>query len=144
MPPRSPKMKRRIFGFQRRVWWPKWTPASRSSRIVTAIGLPSWWLGVRAPAGVWWNRRSDAGTATCPDRRVGDEKSLESVAAAQVSASAADDWVRGNPPVPTRPGGAGRRDRGLRLGARALRRRGRARRRPDPFVAAARPARPAR
>ena len=23
MPPRSPKMKRRIFGFQRRVWWPK-------------------------------------------------------------------------------------------------------------------------
>ena len=36
MPLRSVKMKRRIFGFQRRVWWPKWTPASRSSRIVTA------------------------------------------------------------------------------------------------------------
>src|SRR6187200_801716 len=36
MPPRSPKMKRRIFGFQRRVWWPKWTPASSSSFIVTS------------------------------------------------------------------------------------------------------------
>src|SRR5690349_11075877 len=28
-------MNRRIFGFQRRVWWPKWTPASRSSRMET-------------------------------------------------------------------------------------------------------------
>ena len=36
MPPRSAKMKRRIFGFQRRVWWPKWTPASSSSRMETA------------------------------------------------------------------------------------------------------------
>src|SRR5436305_52571 len=27
MPPRSEKMKRFIFGFQRRVWWPKWRPA---------------------------------------------------------------------------------------------------------------------
>ena len=35
MPPRSVKMKRRIFGFQRRVWWPKWTPASSSSRMET-------------------------------------------------------------------------------------------------------------
>src|SRR5207302_2786407 len=36
MPLRSPKMKRFIFGFQRRVWWPKWTPASNSSFIVTS------------------------------------------------------------------------------------------------------------
>ena len=35
IPLRSPKMKRRIFGFQRRVWWPKWTPASSSSLSVT-------------------------------------------------------------------------------------------------------------
>src|SRR5215212_9512989 len=35
MPPRSPKMKRRILGFQRRVWWPKCTPASSSSLIPT-------------------------------------------------------------------------------------------------------------
>ena len=39
MPPRSAKMKRRIFGFQRRVWWPKWTPASSSSRMETAPAL---------------------------------------------------------------------------------------------------------
>src|SRR5687767_8062407 len=30
----TPKMKGFIFGFQRRVWWPKWTPASRSWRMV--------------------------------------------------------------------------------------------------------------
>src|SRR5438309_697569 len=44
MPPRSVKMKRRIFGFQRRVWWPKCTPASRSSRMETTAtgGAPSW------------------------------------------------------------------------------------------------------
>src|SRR5262245_47093260 len=28
-------MNRRIFGFQRRVWWPKWTPASSSCFMVT-------------------------------------------------------------------------------------------------------------
>src|SRR5215210_4640300 len=28
-------MNRFIFGFHRRVWWPKWTPASRSSRMET-------------------------------------------------------------------------------------------------------------
>src|SRR5712672_1466127 len=33
MPDRSVKMKRRILGFQRRVWWPKCTPASSSSRM---------------------------------------------------------------------------------------------------------------
>src|SRR5690348_12901771 len=43
-------MNLRIFGFQRRVWWPKWTPASRSSRMLTAIWfLP--WLGCDAPTG---------------------------------------------------------------------------------------------
>ena len=40
MPSRSPKMKRRIFGFQRRVWWPKWTPASSSSLMPTL--WPRW------------------------------------------------------------------------------------------------------
>src|SRR5438105_9609926 len=43
MPDRSVKMKRRIFGFQRRVWWPKWTPASSSSRMeTTAMRLLPW------------------------------------------------------------------------------------------------------
>src|SRR3990170_1586142 len=35
MPERSPKRYGCIFGFHRRVWWPKCTPASRSSRRVT-------------------------------------------------------------------------------------------------------------
>ncbi len=33
IPLRSAKMNGRILGFQRRVWWPKWTPASSSCRI---------------------------------------------------------------------------------------------------------------
>src|SRR5580698_9069283 len=32
---RSPKMKGAIFGFQKRVWCPKWTPASSICRIDT-------------------------------------------------------------------------------------------------------------
>ena len=35
MPLRSAKMYGFIFGFQRLVWWPKWTPASSSWRIET-------------------------------------------------------------------------------------------------------------
>ena len=34
MPLRAPKMNGFIFGFQRLVWWPKWTPASSSWRMV--------------------------------------------------------------------------------------------------------------
>src|ERR1700730_14687312 len=34
MPLRSPKMYSFIFGFQRRVWWPKCTPASSNSFMV--------------------------------------------------------------------------------------------------------------
>src|SRR5215212_8761611 len=58
MPPRSPKMKRRIFGFQRRVWWPKWTPASRSSRMLTAICGSSLLVGERC-------RRREPGGPAC-------------------------------------------------------------------------------
>src|SRR5689334_14145404 len=64
MPDRSVKMKRRIFGFQRRVWWPKWTPASSRSRMVaTAIGLLF---------GLWssCNRRASGGPAECRHRRL--------------------------------------------------------------------------
>src|SRR6476620_7646954 len=39
MPLRSVKMKRFIFGFQRRVWCPKCTPLSRSWRMVTTAML---------------------------------------------------------------------------------------------------------
>src|ERR1700681_4734559 len=44
MPPRSVKMNRFIFGFQRRVWWPKWTPASSNSFMETT-GIASPFLG---------------------------------------------------------------------------------------------------
>src|SRR3954454_19825090 len=43
MPSDSPWMNRRIFGFQRRVWWPKWTPTSSSSRMPTCVAI--WLLG---------------------------------------------------------------------------------------------------
>ena len=39
MPLRSPKMYGFIFGFQRLVWWPKWTPASSRSFIAIAFKL---------------------------------------------------------------------------------------------------------
>src|SRR3954467_1906291 len=58
MPLRSVKMKRFILGFQRRVWCPKWTPLSRSWRVVTTAmavsspcrraGAPTY--GCRAPS----------------------------------------------------------------------------------------------
>src|ERR1700678_4363100 len=49
MPLRSPKMNRFIFGFQRRVWWPKWTPASSNCLMVTTatLVLPSVGLVIR-------------------------------------------------------------------------------------------------
>ena len=48
---RSPKMKGDIFGFQKRVWWPKWTPASSICRMDTlAMSKLLVGLVLRAPA----------------------------------------------------------------------------------------------
>src|SRR5690349_345126 len=44
---RSPKMNGAIFGFQKRVWCPKWTPASSICRIDTPAIKVS--LGVEPP-----------------------------------------------------------------------------------------------
>ena len=112
--------------------------------MVTAIGLPSWWL--------WWfvRRRGRVepalrAPAPPPARIAGSgTRSSGSVAAAQVWASAGRSMGRGDPPVPTCAGGARCRDRGRGLGARARGRRGGPGRRPDPVAAAARPARAAR
>src|SRR5215471_7685448 len=41
MPLHSPKMNSFILGFQRRVWWPKWSPASGSPFIVTGVDQPT-------------------------------------------------------------------------------------------------------
>ena len=52
MPDRSVKMKRRIFGFQHRVWWPKCTPASSSSRMEATAMTDSFSVSICvAPAG---------------------------------------------------------------------------------------------
>src|SRR6267154_6815425 len=43
MQDRSAKMNRRILGYQRRVWWPKWTPASsKSSNVGCPMHSLSW------------------------------------------------------------------------------------------------------
>src|SRR5947209_13643388 len=42
MPLRAPKMNAFIFGFQRLVWWPKWTPASIISRMVIGASADGW------------------------------------------------------------------------------------------------------
>src|ERR671934_1932126 len=75
MPPRSVKMKRRIFGFQRRVWWPKWPPASRSSRIETTgtDSAPFGWVGLLPAGRGGTDALVRAGTATGLIRRVGCE-----------------------------------------------------------------------
>src|SRR5438105_5472700 len=44
MPLRLPKMYSFIFGFQRLVWCPKWTPASSSSFMVMLANLPPHWI----------------------------------------------------------------------------------------------------
>src|ERR671915_2296857 len=66
-------MKRFIFGFQRRVWWPKWTPASRSSLMETTdTGLP---LSVvcTAPTGPGGTGRIGPAPPPAAVRRVGCE-----------------------------------------------------------------------
>src|SRR3954468_18293430 len=69
MPPRSPKMKRRILGFQRRVWCPKCTPDSSSSRMPTSAieSLPCG-VVVAAPGGVagWAGPGACAGQGRLP------------------------------------------------------------------------------
>src|SRR6186997_3554599 len=84
MPPRSVKMKRRILGFQRRVWWPKWTPASSSSRIETTDtrSAPFRLVDVvRRRAGR--NRAHSDGTPATAGRRVGGTKDRGSLAVAR-------------------------------------------------------------
>src|SRR5690349_12822672 len=75
MPLRSVKMNRFIFGFQRRVWCPKWTPLSSSWRMVTTamVGCSLFSLvvtptgggrpGARSPAVVGPDERSRPGRA---------------------------------------------------------------------------------
>src|SRR3954468_19442608 len=61
MPLRSVKMKRFIFGFQRRVWCPKWTPLSSSCFMLTTAIAAS--LICARPVAALLG--SDAGTGWC-------------------------------------------------------------------------------
>ena len=67
IPLRSAKMKGFIFGFQRRVWWPKWTPASSSWRMETD-GTVSDLLSVRFLRGPVAGDRSDLVALPAPSR----------------------------------------------------------------------------
>src|SRR5688572_27636451 len=50
---RSPKMKGDIFGFQKRVWCPKWTPASSICRMDTPdMDTPGWVKPPRIPTAI--------------------------------------------------------------------------------------------
>src|SRR5690349_13303908 len=57
MPLRSVMMKRFILGFHRRVWCPKWTPLSRSWRMVTTAICFFLSVSASAPAGQAHARR---------------------------------------------------------------------------------------
>src|ERR1044072_833802 len=65
-----------MFGFQRRVWWPKWTPASSSSlRPASGIRKSPWFgeevLIALAEVSAWWPVRIRGGsTGVGLDRRI--------------------------------------------------------------------------
>ena len=61
----NPKMRRFIFGFQRRVWWPKWTPASSSSFMeTTGMDAPFWLDLLKLQRGLGGDRQTRPATAT--------------------------------------------------------------------------------
>src|ERR1700716_1637002 len=61
IPLRSPKIYSFIFGFHRRVWWPKWTPASSNSFIViSTANFPPQEIDVCLPRPFGLAKRSDA------------------------------------------------------------------------------------
>src|SRR3954454_1760959 len=103
MPPRSVKMKRFIFGFQRRVWWPKWTPASSSSFMETTGMVAPFSVSIavhrRASRGSRRVRARPPSTEVAPPGRR-DVESTESYPDPAVARS-----VRvGGVPVAMRPG----------------------------------------
>jgi hypothetical protein len=99
MPLRAPKMYGFIFGFQRLVWWPKWTPASSSCFMLMAVPLE-----VRAAAMVG----SAAGaTGAGASATVAASATAEGVASAGVCV-VSSMWFSGW--CPPRPGAAVREE----------------------------------
>ena len=124
MPLRSPKMNRFIFGFQRRVWCPKWTPASSSCFMVTTAVMR------RLPS-VGRVRGCAEGSATVgdPDERGTDvDPAVAGPAATVVGPPLAPPNAIGalsRRAAPARPGGGGSPDPGRWPGRGRCRRRAR-------------------
>src|ERR1700722_9333211 len=77
---RSPKMKGAILGFQKRVWCPKWTPASSICRMDTlVINTPDWVEPPRVPVGN--SAGSPGGTRRTPTDRDDTRAGLLKIAA---------------------------------------------------------------
>src|SRR3954470_18691600 len=111
MPSRSPKMNRRIFGFQRRVWWPKCTPASSRSRRSTwmSVAIEAPWVGLcgcARPAPSRTRRDAPGRTRGLSGRgRRGQERvSVEAMELHPLArdgfADVADHYERGRPDYP--------------------------------------------
>src|SRR5439155_18868240 len=109
MPPRSVKMKRFIFGFQRRVWWPKWTPASSNCFIVTTATLTPF-PSVRRTAGRGTAGGGDRGYARPVDNDPGEVPERPATLPDVVSVLHVRRWERGGP-APVRSCRGGWRDR---------------------------------
>ena len=92
IPLRSAKMYGFIFGFQRRVWWPKWTPASSSWRMETVGTGVDLLFGSRPPRDlVAGDRTRRSGTApvgmaarVCSATLAGDDPGAPSASRAGV------------------------------------------------------------
>src|SRR3954454_21649322 len=111
MASRSPKMNRRLFGSQRRVWWPKCTPASSRSRRSTwmSVAIEAPWVGLcgcARPAPSRTRRDAPGRTRGLSGRgRRGQERvSVEAMElhplAAAGFADVADHYERGRPDYP--------------------------------------------
>ena len=144
MPLRSPKMKRFIFGFQRRVWCPKWTPASSICRMVMtaiansfAVDRPATGAGATAsgggldrvgrPTGRWADR-----AVYRADRRASALRAVPGSAAAAAAPGGRRAVGRHQPGPVRRAARAAAPGRGTRSprGARSAARRRTCRRRP--------------
>src|SRR5581483_7720734 len=68
MPLRAPKMYGFIFGFQRLVWWPKWTPASRSCFMLISVIIPLWRPRAGAPRAAFNNYQATRRLPSAPAR----------------------------------------------------------------------------
>src|SRR6478609_1314834 len=107
MPPRSPWMKRRILGFQRRVWCPKCTPDSSSSLMPTSAMESPLEMDLerrRAVSGGGRTRRRAPGRAAVPELpswdRPGRWSEIAGTSLRKFAQAPSFQAVRAGPPFP--------------------------------------------